>query len=163
MNRSVVSDLKTFAHIGCKIAAVKKVFIYFILFLHLFAPTSQSPMSILFFSFSESLGKSNGKKWSQIWKLYLIKSVKSPLKKCFFLLQILPYKQDFIWYWCHYPHRSRDALSPICGIFSIMCPTLICLKLHIHLSPSNHCFSQGHHGHLDLDPTWFQWPWMLTV
>ena len=20
------------------------------------------------------------------------------------------------WYWCYYPHRSRDALSPICGI-----------------------------------------------
>ena len=20
-------------------------------------------------------------------------------------------------YWCYYPHRSRDALSPVCGIF----------------------------------------------
>ena len=22
-----------------------------------------------------------------------------------------------LWYWCYYPHRSRDALSPVCGIF----------------------------------------------
>ena len=23
-----------------------------------------------------------------------------------------------LWYPCYYPHRSRDALSPVCGIFS---------------------------------------------
>ena len=23
-----------------------------------------------------------------------------------------------LWYRCYYPHRSRDALSPVCGIFS---------------------------------------------
>ena len=23
----------------------------------------------------------------------------------------------FFWYRCYYPHRSRDALSPICGLF----------------------------------------------
>ena len=22
-----------------------------------------------------------------------------------------------LWYWCYYPHRSRAALSPVCGIF----------------------------------------------
>ena len=22
-----------------------------------------------------------------------------------------------LWYRCYYPHRSRDALSPVCGIF----------------------------------------------
>ena len=33
------------------------------------------------FRFSESLGKSNGKKWSQIWKLLLIKGVESPQQK----------------------------------------------------------------------------------
>ena len=22
-----------------------------------------------------------------------------------------------LWYWCYYPHLSRDALSPVCGIF----------------------------------------------
>ena len=46
-----------------------------------FAPTSQSPMSKL--RFSESLGQSNGKKWSQIWKLLHIKGVKSPRRKSF--------------------------------------------------------------------------------
>ena len=50
----------------------------------LFAPTSQSPMSKLF-RFSESFGKSNGKKWSQIWKLLLIKGVKLPRQKKLFL------------------------------------------------------------------------------
>ena len=24
-----------------------------------------------------------------------------------------------LWYRCYYPHRSRDALSPVCGIFVI--------------------------------------------
>ena len=23
-----------------------------------------------------------------------------------------------VWYRCYYPHRSRDALSPVCGIFT---------------------------------------------
>ena len=23
----------------------------------------------------------------------------------------------FFWYWCYYPHRSKDTLSPVCGIF----------------------------------------------
>ena len=49
-------------------------------FTGLFAPTSRSPMSKLF-RFSESLWKSNGKKWSQILKLLLTKGVKSPRKK----------------------------------------------------------------------------------
>ena len=49
----------------------------------LFAPTSRSPMSKIF-RFSESLGKSIAKKWSQIWKLLLIKGVNSPRQKKFF-------------------------------------------------------------------------------
>ena len=24
-----------------------------------------------------------------------------------------------LWYWCYYPHQSRDAVSPVCGIFFI--------------------------------------------
>ena len=26
-------------------------------------------------------------------------------------------KSRFSWYGCYYPHRSRDSLSPVCGIF----------------------------------------------
>ena len=48
------------------------------------APTSQSQMSKTFRD-SESVGKSNEKKWSQIGKLLLIKGVRSPRKKSFFL------------------------------------------------------------------------------
>ena len=70
---------------------------YFLtLFNSLFAPTFQSPTSKLF-RFSESLGKSNDKKWSQIWKLLLIKGVTLLRQKSFFLLLYLftPFKHLF--------------------------------------------------------------------
>ena len=53
------------------------LFTFEVPFKRLFAPTSWSRMSQDFRD-SESLGKSNGNKWSQIWKLLLIKSVKLP-------------------------------------------------------------------------------------
>ena len=28
-------------------------------------------------------------------------------------------------YWCYYPHRSRDALSPVCKIFNNQGPAVI--------------------------------------
>ena len=46
----------------------------------LFAPTSWSRMSNIFRD-SESLGKSNGKKWSQIWTFLFATCLKSPRKK----------------------------------------------------------------------------------
>ena len=121
--------LKVFL-LGYKIAAQKNVcfwtnfalpsmifwvFLFLTPFNGLFAPTSQSPMTKLL-RFSESLGKSNKRKWSQIWNLLLIKGVKlSPKKKCFW--PILPCS-IFFWYRCYYSHRSREALSPICWIFN---------------------------------------------
>ena len=45
-----------------------------------FAPTSRSPMSKLL-EFSESWGKNNWKKWCKIWKLLLLKGVKSVRQK----------------------------------------------------------------------------------
>ena len=27
--------------------------------------------------------------------------------------------EGYFWYRCYYPHRSRDALSPVCGIFLV--------------------------------------------
>ena len=57
----------------------------------LFAPTSRSRMSNIFRD-SESLGKSNGKKWSNIWTFLFGSGLKSPREKKFFLLLILPYK-----------------------------------------------------------------------
>ena len=65
------------------------------------------------------LGKSNGKKWSQIWNLVLIKGVKLPRKFLFFLFSAnFALLAGFIWYWCYYLHWSRDPLSLVCGIFS---------------------------------------------
>ena len=77
----MVSDLKTFAHKGGKIA--EKVFFYIFfylstLFKHLFAAHFLKSKLFRFFG---SLGKSNKKKWSQNWKLFLIKGVKLPRKK----------------------------------------------------------------------------------
>ena len=87
---------------------------------------------------SESWGKSNGKKRSNIWTFLFGSGLKPPRKKSFFLL-IFPYKtwwkprfpMDYwvfgyfwttlLWHRCYYPHRSRDALSPVCGIFFYIC------------------------------------------
>ena len=53
-------------------------------FKHLFAPTSRILMSKIF-RFLESLRKSNGKKWSQLWKKMAYKGCKiAAQKKLFF-------------------------------------------------------------------------------
>ena len=54
----------------------------------LFSPPSRSWMSNIFRD-SESLGKSNGKNWSNIWTFWFGNGLKSPRKKNFFLLLIL--------------------------------------------------------------------------
>ena len=59
------------------------LFTFEVKFKRLFAPTSPSWM-LKKFRDSESLGNSNGKKWSHIWKLLLTKGVKSQRKKVFF-------------------------------------------------------------------------------
>ena len=101
----MVSDLNFFAKKLCKIAAAQKVF-YGLFSSHLFTPfngpfahTSRSSMSKMF-RYLESLGKSNGKNWSQIWKLVLIKGVKSPRKKKLVFGRILPYWAGFFCYQC---------------------------------------------------------------
>ena len=87
----MVSDMNIFVWKLSKIAAQKKVFfftffglLWFSVFFNgLFAPTSQSRMSNIFRD-SESLRKSNGKKWSQIWTFLFENCLKSPAKKKFF-------------------------------------------------------------------------------
>ena len=69
---------------GVNLPRQKKIytefFHLFIPFKCLCAPTFWSPMS-KHLRYSKFLGKSNGKKWSQIVKLLLIKGVKYPCKK----------------------------------------------------------------------------------
>ena len=67
------------------------VFTFEVPFNGLFVPTSRSRMSNIFRD-SESLGKSNGKKWSNISTFLFGSGLKSPRKKSFFLLLILSYK-----------------------------------------------------------------------
>ena len=59
------------------------LFTFEVLFNGLFAPTSQSRMSNIFRDL-ESLGKSNGKKWSNIWTFLFGSGIKSQRKKKFF-------------------------------------------------------------------------------
>ena len=67
------------------------VFTFEVPFKRLFAPTSRSRMSNIFRD-SESLRKSNGKKWSQIWTFLCGSGLKSPRQKKNVFLLILPYK-----------------------------------------------------------------------
>ena len=69
------------------------MFTFEVSFNSLSVPTSWNRMSKIFKD-SDSLGKSDGKKWSQIWKLLLIKSVKLHVKKFFtdFLHWFTPFK-----------------------------------------------------------------------
>ena len=68
-----------------------RLFTFEVPFNGLFAPTSRSRMSNIFRD-SESLGKSNGKKWSHIQTFLFGSGLKSPRKKKFIFLLILPYK-----------------------------------------------------------------------
>ena len=68
----MVSDLKTFAHKGCKIAAAKKAF---------FMEVCSFVLSV--FRFSESLGTSNGKKGCQIYQTFVHKEYKISAQKSF--------------------------------------------------------------------------------
>ena len=132
-------------------------FYLFTPFNRLFPPHFPSLMSKLF-RFSESLEKSNGKKWSQIWTFLFGSGLKLPYKTCWkphfpmderplvegcianflhisrrfwvfaFWMIFSVFQKNWVfgyswstllWYRCYYPHRSRDALSPVCGIFSL--------------------------------------------
>ena len=60
-----------------------RLFTFEVPFKRLFAPTSRKRMSNIFRD-SESLGKSNGKKWSHIWTFLFENCLKSSRKKKFF-------------------------------------------------------------------------------
>ena len=78
-------------------------------FKRLFAPTSRYRMFKIVRD-SESLGKSNGKKWSQIWNFLLMMGVKSPRK-------------EKVSFWANFALLSRIFLvlvflTPFNGIFA---------------------------------------------
>ena len=84
----MVSDMNIFVWKLSKINAKKSFFLHFFRsssFFGLFAPTSWSRMSNIFRD-SESLGKSNGKKWSNIWTFLFESGLKSPRKQKFFFV-----------------------------------------------------------------------------
>ena len=68
------------------------VFTFEVPFNGLFAPSSQTWMSNIFRD-SESFGKSNGKKWSNIWTFLFGNGLKSPRKKSFFFADLAGYNR----------------------------------------------------------------------
>ena len=91
--------MKTFASKGCKTTAAKKVYHRFSFHLftplkRLFASTSQSPMSKLF----------------NLLKFFTSKGCK--------IAAFCLTSKIFFWYWCYYPHQTRDILSPVCRFSS---------------------------------------------
>ena len=72
-----------------------------------FAPTSRSRMSEIFKD-SESFGKSDGKKWSQIWTFVFVSSIKSPREKISF----------FVCWFCLTKHGGNHASRWIRDLWS---------------------------------------------
>ena len=78
----------------------------------LFAPTSRSRMSNIFTD-SESLGKSNGKKWSQIWTFLFENCLKSPRKKKFFFFTFFGLLRFSVFFNGLFAPTSRSRMSNI--------------------------------------------------
>ena len=91
-----------------------RVFTFEVPFKHLFAPTSWRRMFNIFRDL-ESLGKSTGKKWSQIWTFLFGRGLKSPRKQVCFLV-ILPYKT---WWKPHFLVDFRPLVKGRIANFSI--------------------------------------------
>ena len=54
-----------------------------------------------------------------IYKIYINTNIIGPPSKKKYFLDLSPKKWvDFsVWYMCYYPHRLRDSVSHVCGIF----------------------------------------------
>ena len=50
----------------------------------------------------------------------------------------------FCWYWCYYPHQSRDALPPVCGIFLLYMPYWTKTKQERVLNRNNNIIHDKH-------------------
>ena len=140
--------MNIFAQKWSKIAAAKRVFYGFFsslfcsLRLNVFLPKLSKVQCPKFLDFPNPWKKTNGKRWSQIWILYLIKGVRSPHKKSFIFNEFFLTSRIF-WYQCYYPHQSRDALSPICGIFFMNKLLFFFFKLYNSLCSTLLAICQG--------------------
>ena len=91
----MVSDLKTFAHKGCKIATTEKVFfryylIFFLLHSYVFWPPLPEVQCPKFFNFQNPLGKVIKEVVSD-WNFFAHKWCKITAQEMDFFWRILPY------------------------------------------------------------------------
>ena len=119
----MVSDLKTFAHMNYFICSLR---------LNVFFPPFPKVQCQNFWNIKNPWGKSNEKKWSQIVRTFAHKGCKIAKQKKFFFYEVCLTSRVF-WYWCYYPHRSRDALSPVCVIFFCNNKKSLSLYLYIYI------------------------------
>ena len=161
------SQIWTFLFENCLKSPQKKKFFFFtffgllwfsVFFNGLFAPTSRGRMSNIFKD-SEFLGKSNGKKWSNIWTFLFGSGLKLPRKKKVFFLLILPWS-TLLWHLCYYPHRSRDALSSVCGIFVKYIQTS---RLRVFIVSFGALISHKKYQHDSSTPSWSKFEIELTI
>ena len=88
------------------------LFTFEVPFKRLFAPTSRSRMSNILRD-SESLGKSNGKKWSQIWTFLFKNCLKSPRKKKVFFFTFFGLLRFSVFFNGLFASSSRNRMSNI--------------------------------------------------
>ena len=81
----------------------------------------------LFFRDWEALWRSKGKKWSQIWKLLLLKSVKLPRKKKWFWANFALLSRIFLVAMILTPFNGLFSLTPwnLCSFFFFFCAAIL--------------------------------------
>ena len=103
--KEVVSYLRTFAHKGCSLR------------LNVFLPPLSKVLCRNFLKFRNP--------WGKIMTRGGLRFESFANKECKIAAQEEEKNWEFchtsrvFWYWCYYPHRSRDALSPVCRIFCL--------------------------------------------
>ena len=115
------SNLKTFAHERCKNAAAKKVF-----FIDFFCICSRClkvflnhflKSNIQTFQIFGILGEKLWKEMVSDMKTFAWKGCQISVQKKVFFSENFAFLAGFSQYRCYYPHWSRGALPPVCGIF----------------------------------------------
>ena len=119
-----IQSISRFVRLSVRVSVCLSVcvFTFEVPFKRLFAPTSRSRMSNIFRA-SETLGKSNGKKWSHIWTFLFENCQKWSRKKSFFFADFAGLFQwgGYITTWAVIL-RYEAVILVWCGFWGILGP-----------------------------------------